>query len=222
MWHLFGFFTWHDYKKNSSLLVDAKMELFIKRFQLHFSVMQPFIWMFVFHKLGLRRLFICFVTLCMSLHAGVDIFRRRIQAFRLVPHSGPVWLLLHVRTRGASAHTGQAQKVNSLLVSHDTHDSSFVYPASWLPPITDHIYRPFFFTMCTKSLIDVFWRYWGWQTFCWIVWSSLIRKYVYFPVFQDTREDLHDYSLFNSGHYGPVQYLPGLLELPHTGYLQVL
>lgn len=43
-----------------------------------------------------------------------------------------------------------------------------------------------------------------------------------FHLLQDTREDLYDYSIFNGGHYGPVKYLFGLLELPYTGHLQVL
>ena len=43
-----------------------------------------------------------------------------------------------------------------------------------------------------------------------------------FPVFQDTREDLYDHSISNSGNHGPVKYLSGLLELPYTGHLQVL
>lgn len=41
-------------------------------------------------------------------------------------------------------------------------------------------------------------------------------------VFQDTGEDLYDHSISNSGNHGPVQHLSGLLELPHTGHLQVL
>lgn len=47
-----------------------------------------------------------------SLHPGVDIFRGRIQAFRMVPHSDPVWILLHVWSGGASANAGQTQKVH--------------------------------------------------------------------------------------------------------------
>lgn len=45
---------------------------------------------------------------------------------------------------------------------------------------------------------------------------------LYLSIFQDTWEDLYDNSLSDSGHYGPVQYLSGLLELPDTGHLQVL
>ncbi|KAJ4925607.1 hypothetical protein JOQ06_018333 [Pogonophryne albipinna] len=33
-----------------------------------------------------------------------------IQAFRMVPHSDPVWILLHVGSGGASANAGQTQK----------------------------------------------------------------------------------------------------------------
>lgn len=46
--------------------------------------------------------------------------------------------------------------------------------------------------------------------------------FLYFFVSQDTREDLYDNCISNSGHYGPVQYISGLLKLPHTSHLQVL
>lgn len=55
------------------------------------------------------------VILYSTIHSGADIFRRGFQAFWLVPHFGPVWFLLHVWTGGASAHTGQTQKVKLTL-----------------------------------------------------------------------------------------------------------
>lgn len=170
------------------------------------------------HKLS------CSMILYLSLHPGVDIFRGRIQAFWLVPHSDPVWLLLHVWTCGTSAHTGQTQKVTNLLLPNDTRYPSFIFSASSLS-LTCNSFLFVIPCMYTPYLADVLGRIS--DEFL----LNLLKQFntaihfsttLYFPVFQDTREDLYDDSISNSGHYGPVQYLSGLLELPHTGHLQVL
>ena len=50
-------------------------------------------------------------TACVVSSPGANIFRRGLQALWLVPHPGTVWVLLHVWTGGAPAHTGQTQTV---------------------------------------------------------------------------------------------------------------
>lgn len=83
--------------------------------------------------------------------------------------------------------------------------------------------------MYTSSLADVF-RKTGDDLF-FVKYSKATQHFnikihfsttYHFLVFQDTRENLYDHSFSNSGHYGSVQYLSGLLELPYTGHLQVL
>lgn len=79
--------------------------------------------------------------------------------------------------------------------------------------------------MYNPSLADVFGRIGGDQFLLNLLVFHMeihLSTTLYFPVFQDTREDLYDYSISNSGHYGPLQYLSGLPELPYTGHLQVL
>lgn len=62
---------------------------------------------------------------CCDTCAGTDIFCGRIQAFRMVPHPGPVWILFHVWTRGAPAHAGQTQEVSNRISANHPSCSSF-------------------------------------------------------------------------------------------------
>lgn len=62
---------------------------------------------------------------CRDTFVGADIFSGGIQAFRMVPHPGPVWILFHVWTRGAPAHAGQTQEVRNRILSHHPSWSSF-------------------------------------------------------------------------------------------------
>lgn len=62
---------------------------------------------------------LCFLSLwnwpeiCSYTFVGIDIFSGRIQAIRMVPYSGPVWILFHFWPCRTSTHAGQTQEVRN-------------------------------------------------------------------------------------------------------------
>lgn len=58
---------------------------------------------------------------------GIDIFGGRIQAIRVVPHSGPVWILFHFWPCGTSTHAGQTQEVSVCIAMSHPSQSSFTH-----------------------------------------------------------------------------------------------
>lgn len=63
--------------------------------------------------------------ICCYTFVGTDIFSGGIQAIRVVPHSGPVWILFHFWTCGASTHAGQTQEVSNCTPMNHPSESCF-------------------------------------------------------------------------------------------------